>query len=260
MRLDGSRVLVSVLLLAVGTWACGPEPTDFGPPPPNMTTGAGGQASGSGSGSSAGSETTGAGMDMGGGCDPLADPADECGDDMRCDLATLTCVDADGDVDVDGSCASTDECLPGLACYLGFCADLCDDGSEDDEQCEVDELCVSLGGDVPGLCAQSCLLATQNCDTPGQACNRGSQGGELVAVCTGNTGVAEEGEACSFDDDCAPGFLCTPAAAHSVECVGGASACCSVICELGVEGCFGAEMGCVELLIPGQEEAGYCGV
>lgn len=245
--------------------ACGPEPTDFGPPPPNMTSSAGGQASSSSSGSSETSgtsetetETGGVEPDLPMQCDPLADPFEECGDLMRCDLATLTCVEALGTLGVDAPCTSTDDCVPGLACHLGYCTDLCN-ADADPDSCAPGQRCAAFGG-IPGLCLSTCLLSLQDCAVPGQACNRGIASGELVAVCTGNTGQAAEGFACNFDEDCAGGFLCTPAANHSVACIDDASACCAAICELGVIACMGEEMTCVELDIENQPDAGFCGV
>lgn len=256
-----SRASLFGLSLGLAQVGCGPVQEDLGDPPPNMSTSAGGQAStasGAGSESETSAGTSGA-ADMMSGCDPLADPVEECGEQMRCELESLTCVEANGIVGIDGPCASTEDCVPGLACTLGYCADLCE--VEAEEPCAVERVCVDAGGASPGLCLESCLLSTQACSAPGQACNRANAaGGELVAVCTGNVGTALESEACTFDDDCAGGFLCTPAAAHGVECQDAEPACCAAICELGVIGCFGAEMGCVELGILGQEQAGYCGL
>lgn len=255
-------------VLAVGI-GCNEE-TSLGPPPSNMTgavtssTGRGEDTVGTDESDTAG--TDGADLPS---CDPFADPVEECGADQECDPSTLTCVGAVGTGLVDESCSGEGDCAPGLACDDGRCRALCDLDALDLEPgdpgtCDDGRTCASAveaGGDLPGVCLETCSLVDQDCSLPGDGCNRVAGAGFAVAAaCTSNPGFALVGEACTTDGDCTPGFLCTPESVHSLGCDNAASDCCATICDLTLLPCFGLESICYTLGIADQPESGFCGI
>lgn len=192
------------------------------------------------------------------GCDPLADPESECGAAMRCDLTSLTCVAALGTGLEDDPCTTHDECSPSLICASGRCRRLCD--ATAGEGCETEQICSDAAEPIPGLCLAECELAFDACPLPGEACKRVvGAGGQVWAACVDNPGLALIGDPCVVDQECAPGYLCTAAAEHTLPCVDDAASCCAPICDTFELPCVGAEPICIVLDIPGQEGAGYCG-
>ncbi len=204
-----------------------------------------------------GEDETGTPGDMPG-CDPLADPLAECGASMACDLTSKTCVPALGTGLEDDLCAGTEECSPGLVCASGRCRALCD--ALLGEGCAAERVCAAAAEPLPGLCLTSCTLALNDCVLPGDACKRVvGAGGQVYAACLVNSGFGLTGDACFADPECTTGFLCTPAADHTLPCTNQAASCCAPICDSFELPCFGIEPICIELDIPGQESSGYCG-
>jgi len=192
------------------------------------------------------------------GCDPLADPELECGPAMRCDLTSRACVPALGTGLAGDLCTDHDQCSPALICASGRCLPLCD--AMTDEGCEAEQICSAAAEPIPGLCLTECELAFDACPFPGDACKRVvGAGGQVWAACVDNPGNALLGDPCVADQECAPGYLCTDAAEHTLPCVDDASSCCAPICDTFELPCLGAEPVCYVLDIPGQEGAGYCG-
>lgn len=192
------------------------------------------------------------------GCDPLLDPAQECGPDLTCDLDTLSCVPRQGVGVVDDPCVDDGECSPGLICIDERCRSLCD--VEGAASCGVGEVCVDAFDPIPGLCLDDCDIIMQTCSHPDDGCNRATgPGPSLVAACTANPGMGTSDEACNVDGDCFPGHLCTDEAQHANSCIGGAPACCAPICDSFNPFCVGFEV-CTDLGITDQPGAGYCGI
>lgn len=255
------RNIVPVLLIGPIAWLCGcvvDEP--LGPPGKNMTgpvtSGASGKGSDDDEDTESGSETETLGDNED--CDPLADPAVECGPGMACDLTLLECVPALGAGLEDEPCEDQDACSPGLLCVSGRCRRLCD--ADRGVGCELEQICSSAVDPIPGLCLDTCELVIGTCPFPGDACKRVLDGsGEIWAACVSNPGFGLASDACVDDGQCAPGYLCTDASEHTLPCVDDAARCCTPICDARELPCFGVEPICIVLGIAGQASAGYCG-
>lgn len=200
------------------------------------------------------------------GCDPFADPADECGPAMDCDPSQLECVAANGSLALGEACdveGVGDECAPGLICADRRCRTICDPNGELDDpdapgSCPTSDLCVLVEPDW-GVCLTSCSLVSQDCGFPGEGCNRATGATGLVAACTNNPGSAGDTEPCASDRDCQIGLLCTPELEHSIPCTDSAASCCTFVCDDFELACAATEPSCYVLGIPGQANAGYCG-
>jgi len=258
------RFAVATRLLLRGSmmaWVLGVAPVVFccteeaplGPPGQNVT---GPVTSGSVVEGDSEDSETGTPGDMQG-CDPLADPVSECGVDMVCDLFSNTCEPAFGSGGEDDPCATDDECEPGLICASNRCRPLCDAAL--DEGCADTQVCAAAVAPIPGVCLDRCLLVTNSCEFPGDACKRVLGAAGLVAACIPNPGFGAQGEACDSDPECAPGNLCTPAADHALPCANEAPSCCAPICDTRELPCFGFEPVCYTLALADQPNAGYCG-
>lgn len=205
--------------------------------------------------------------DMAVGCDPFADPTDECGAGNTCDPETGECRAASGTTMLSDTCSSeglADPCAPGLLCREGRCRQPCDPGGDLSDpaakgSCPSEDECV-LVSETYGICLTRCSLVQQDCTLAFEACNRAEGVDDLVAVCTRNLGSATENEACASDGDCLAGLLCTPQAQHQTTCANMGASCCATICDSDQLGCFGIEQICHVVGIPGQETAGYCGI
>jgi hypothetical protein len=243
-------------------WGCALE-EPLPPPPPNNAPGFS-----SGSQTSAASDTAGSSEDDTGGdtgvssdgpCDPLEAPQDECGPGLACDLSTLECV-PEGAAALDESCDDHPDCEAGLACHEGSCVALCNPDSADAVDCPEGRVCTQASAPLPGACLVTCDLLLDDCPLDGQACKPGTgPGSSTVAVCVQNPGAGTEGDACVDDTECAPGYLCTDAAVHTLPCPNDATSCCAPVCDLVEFPCFGLEPICYPLGIEGQDTAGYCG-
>lgn len=248
------RALAFAVVLGAGPGCVAEEP--LGPPPPNMT----GPVTGGSTSLEGGSESetgSGAGPDA---CDPLADPLLECGPGQRCDLLTRTCVDASGIGVLDELCETTDDCNPGLVCREDRCRELCDPTLEAHAECSGEQVCTYADAPLPGLCRAPCSLLLDDCEVGTDACKRGlGPDAELLAVCIANPGAGVEGDPCTFDGECNPGFLCTPSELHTLPCFDEAPACCAPICDTLQLLCLGLEPVCYPLGIPGQASVGFCG-
>ncbi|MCA9684445.1 MAG: hypothetical protein KC457_19785 [Myxococcales bacterium] len=257
--------LSALALGMLASWLLTACPADdpLGPAPGNMT----------GSVSSTGQWTTSTDEadessdigDLPSGCSPFEDPQLACGTALECDPETLTCVSAPGDVDLDEPCSEETDCVAGLACYQGTCTALCDSDlvgadPEDLGACPEGQVCALASAPLPGVCRSSCLLIDQDCDSAGFACNRVDTSEGLRAGCTPNDGFGLVGAACSIDEDCGAGRLCTAASQHTLPCDQDASACCAEVCDPLLLPCFGVEPVCYSLLIPDQPDSGFCGV
>jgi hypothetical protein len=238
---------------------------DLGPPGKNMTgpvTGAttsSVDSDGSGDESEAGAESETGALGDTLGCDPLADPESECGPGMACDLTSGACVPASGSGLENDPCTAQDECSPGLVCFDGRCRELCD--AQGGQGCQADQVCAAAADPLPGLCLAGCQLTFGECAFEGEACKRvlGS-GGQTYAACIDNPGQGLSGDECSADTDCALAHLCTASAEHTLPCTNDAASCCTPICDSFELPCVGTEPICYVLNIPGQENAGYCGI
>lgn len=252
-----------LFLLVFGPFACVEHPS-LGPPPENhtspiLTVGGGDEFADQDDDDSSDSS------DMVG-CDPFANPTDECGFGMDCDPSQLVCVEANGMLPVGEPCdveGVGDECSPGAICIEGRCREPCDPNGELDDpnapgSCPTTDTCVLVESNW-GVCLEACSLILQDCATAGEACNRGQGALDLVAACTRNPGSAGETEPCASDGDCLQGLLCTPQALHSAECASMAASCCTFICDTDEFLCVGAEPNCYVLGIDDQPSAGYCG-
>jgi hypothetical protein len=145
-----------------------------------------------------------------------------------------------------------------LICASGRCRRPCD--AELGEGCEPEQICSVAAVPIPGLCLPACELSLDACVFPSDACKRAIvAAGQVWAACVDNPGSGVTGDQCSVDTDCAPDFLCTAAARHSLPCANDASSCCAPICDTLALPCLGLEPICYELGIPGQETAGFCG-
>lgn len=192
------------------------------------------------------------------GCDPLADPEQECGPEMACDLTHRVCVSATGTGLIDEFCDGDQQCSPGLICASGRCRQPCDANLE--AGCGPEAICSVAPDPIPGLCLPSCVLSLGNCTIPGDACKRViGFGGQLWAACVENDGVGLTGDACEVDRNCSANHLCTASEFHVLPCTDQAARCCAPICDLLELPCFGLEPVCHPLEIPGQETAGFCG-
>jgi hypothetical protein len=240
----------------------------LGPPPPNFS---GPVTSGSpNDGSESASETDESGplesetdesetADMGE-CDPLQDPLRECGPAMRCDPSTLTCIPANGAGLLHEICIDDDDCSPELVCHGERCRSLCSPSIPGEQDCDNNQLCTVADAPLPGLCLDPCSLLLPECSVAGDACKRAlGPGDEPTSACVPNPGAGVDGDACSSDGDCSPGYLCTLASTHTEPCFEGAMACCTPLCDTSDLPCFGIEPICHELGIPDQPSAGYCG-
>jgi hypothetical protein len=247
-----ARILVAVPWL----FCCVSEETPLGPPGKNMT-GAVTSTTVDGGETEAGSET-GTPDDMTG-CDPLADPEDECGTGMDCDLDTHICGPALGNGIEGDLCANDDECGLGLVCSTDRCRGLCD--AETGDGCEDAQICAAAVAPIPGVCLDRCQLILNTCTFPGDACKRVlGPNGDLFAACVPNPGFGAPSDACNSDPDCAAGNLCTPAATHTLPCANEAPSCCTPICDNRELPCFGFDPVCYALSLDDQPNTGYCGV
>lgn len=273
MRVRSELVTLSLLALGLGTvLGCPAEDPQLGDPPANgsgpttMTAGAGNSA---GSGVADDTDTdsdTGVVEDMGTGCDPWADPLEECGENAECSFETLECSPTTGTGITGDPCTSELDCSPGLVCTGELCAQPCDITLLDEEDpnlpgaCADGEVCAAATDPIPGICLTECNLVAQDCAGPSEGCNVVTGPGGLPrAGCTLNLGAAADGDACEFDEDCDIGLLCTEAAVHAVPCPNDAASCCTAICEPIEAPCIGVEGTCFNLNIDGQNTTGYCG-
>lgn len=247
---------IRVLVGAMATLGCVEYP-DYEP----LGEGVSGPISGGSPADEVGDTDTG----MAAGCDPFADPSEECGAGNTCDPETGECRAATGTTMLSDACASegaADPCAPGLICREGRCRQPCDPSGDLQDpdakgSCPSTDTCV-LVGDSYGVCLASCSLVEQDCTLSGEACNRAQGVEDIVAACTRNLGIATENEPCASDGDCLAGLLCTPQAQHENTCASMAASCCANICDEQL-GCFGLELFCNVLGIPDQMTAGYCG-
>ncbi len=252
-------VAAALLLVTIG--ACSEDPR-FDPVPPGETEPV--QSVGGGDGDEVGDESdTGSELDLPG-CDPFGDPAIECGAAMSCDPSTRECVPALGEATLGDPCLSrggTDECAPGLSCAEGRCRSVCSSTLTDPDApggCPNESVCALVDA-TWGVCLEGCQLSLQDCNFPGEACNRVVDPEGQNVACTSNPGVAAEGTGCTQDSECLAGLLCTEAALHSLGCLDGAAKCCTFACDSLELPCIGAEPVCYTLGILDQEDAGFCG-
>jgi hypothetical protein len=254
----GRWIRGSAFVGALALIGCTAETERLGPPGKNMT----GPVTTTSVGTDAGADETetGAPGDLPSStCDPLADPARECGPQMTCDLTSRICVPASGTGLVDDPCEGDDECSPGLVCADGRCRSLCDAALG--LGCADDQICSVAAEPIPGVCLTSCDLVLDDCVHANEACKRVfGAGGQVWAACVDNPGDGQTGDACELDSECAPWHLCTPAALHTLPCADEAAFCCAPVCDPIELVCFGLEPICYVLGIPGQETAGFCGV
>jgi hypothetical protein len=250
------------LMLVLGPVACVESPS-LGPPPENYTSPiltVGGDEIDDQS-----DEDANEGSDLPG-CDPFVDPAQECGSGMDCDPDTQQCVEAAGNLMLGESCdveGVGDPCSPGLICSEGRCREPCDPAANLDDPealgtCATTDTCVLVGDDW-GICVSACSLVLQDCEYPGEGCNRAQGSDGVVAACTRKPGSAGENEPCASDGDCLVGLLCTEQALHSTDCASMAASCCTFVCDAEQLPCVGTEPACYALGITGQAGAGYCG-
>jgi hypothetical protein len=193
-------------------------------------------------------------------CDPLQDPVRECGPAMRCDVSTLTCMAATGAGLLHETCSDDDDCSPEYVCHGGRCRSLCSPTIPSEQDCDDAQLCTFADAPLPGLCLDPCLLLLPECSVSSDACKRALGPDEQpTSACVANPGNGVDGDACTSDGDCSPGYLCTLASTHTEPCFGGAMACCTGLCDTLDVPCFGFEPICHELGIPDQPTAGFCG-
>lgn len=248
-------------LLVFGLLACAESPS-LGPAPENHTS----PILTVGGGDEYNDDSTSADTSDLPGCDPFADPDDECGPAMDCDPSQLQCVAASGSLALGDPCdveGVGDECAPGLTCAERRCRAICNPAGELDDpnapgSCPTEDRCVLVESDW-GVCLTGCSLVSQDCAAAGEGCNRAQGPMGLVAACTYNPGSAGETDPCASDGDCQIGLLCTPADQHSIPCTDAAASCCTFVCDSFELPCVATEPGCYTLSIAGQENAGYCG-
>lgn len=226
------------------------------------------------SGSPLDDEAGGTDSDMAAGCDPFADPTDECGAGNTCDPETGACRAAIGTTALGEICSNeglADECAPGLICREGRCRQPCDPSAELSDPdatgiCPASDACivcpakgVCTSDDLDwGICLARCSLLEQDCALSGEACNRAQGVDDEFAACTRNLGLGTASQACASDGDCLAGYLCTPESQHEEPCADLAESCCAPICDIDLAPCVGLDL-CYVLGILGQETAGYCG-
>jgi hypothetical protein len=259
-----------LLLLVFGLLACvespslGPAPANFTSP---ITSGGADEIDDQDEQDGQNDESTSVDTSDLPGCDPFADPSDECGAGMDCDPRQQTCGPASGALALGEVCdveGVGDPCSPGLICTQGRCRQPCDptaDLADPDApgSCPITDACVLVESDW-GVCLAACSLILQDCVTPGEGCNRADGAEGLVAACTRNPGSGGETEPCASDGDCLIGLLCTPQSMHSIECADSAASCCTFVCDLDELLCVGVEPSCTALDIASQPSAGYCGL
>lgn|GEM_PF-2535470 len=187
-------------------------------------------------------------LDVQGPCDAFGQ--DECAGDQRCRpwgspgaLQGVACVvqpSEDTPLERDDRCMHTcvgglgvDNCPARTVCdpftNEPACVGLCgrDDSGEptcpDGRRCRVHS---TDDGDF-GLCRPQCDLLQPDCPS-GLACYPTAGTGLCIPE-----GPIEPGDACSTDNDCGGGFVCTGTAI--ADCDGDASACCTALCDLADE-------------------------
>lgn len=252
-------------LLVFGLFGCVESPS-LGPPPDNYTSPILTVGGGEEIDTQSGDESTSADTSDLPGCDPFADPADECGNQMDCDPSQQQCMAADGTLALGEACEVEgvgDPCSPGLICAERRCRAVCNPAGELDDpaapgSCPSGDACVLVESDW-GVCLANCSLVAQDCMFVGEGCNRAPGPTGLVAACTYNPGAAGETEPCAADSDCQIGLLCTEESLHTLPCASSAASCCTFVCDNFELPCVATEPACYALGIAGQDTAGFCG-
>jgi hypothetical protein len=269
-------VIAAILGLAAAPAGCGDD-EPAGLQPPGATGGTNSVATTAGASSTTGTSTSTSGETdsetEGGGesCNPLADPAAECGAGQACGWGDLQCAPNNGREPEGAQCQQFDpdagqsNCAPGLYCGfrvadVGVCVTPCDATGA----CEATtETCVERddgGGPGPaGICRPPCDVTLQDCaSAPTEACYpaRAPDGTRFGACLPAGTAAIEE--PCQVDTDCALGAVCSDARFHLSGC-GGEARCCAALCDTTFLPCLGADFECFGLGLTDQPAVGYCG-
>lgn len=151
-----------------------------------------------------------------------------CAEDQQCRIfqeegedVTVACRQA-GTKAQSESCTMDFDCGPGLVCYNEMCLQYCCyDPSDADSHmvCPADAFCLvnyTSGGEENtaspyGVCVPQtgCDLVMQDCQGEGVGCYLLTRGSQASGYCLETSSpAAGVGEACSANNDCAPGHLC----------------------------------------------------
>ncbi|MCA9706983.1 MAG: hypothetical protein KDK70_14110 [Myxococcales bacterium] len=157
--------------------------------------------------------------------------------------------------------ADNDTCAPGYFCMTdvsghtgtGTCLEYC----SPEVPCENGGDCFPFNDGALPLCEVTCDPLLQDCPV-GQGCYAAFDG-FLCAQPGAPEGLGNDGDPCSTVQSCNPGLICrTGTAGCPMD-----GACCTPICELGVDDCSDPAEDCVPALEdppPGLVDVGYCGI
>lgn len=253
MRPGPSSVLLATVLLGCGDDASPPAPI-------GETTPASGQAASA----SGGTATDGIGSTGELDCDPLGDPAVECGATQECSFADQRCYAATGTATEGQPCEVTDParlldtCAPALVCgQVDSDAPRCLAPCDTDLPCADTTSCIAAPDPVPGLCLSQCDGLAPQCPSAGDSCYPIIDfDGVFTAVCL-PAGAAVPEDPCVIPNDCVAGATCTAAELHATAC-GGQDACCAATCDAFAGNCAGLDSQCSDLGIPSSPNLGIC--
>ncbi|NVB43184.1 ribulose phosphate epimerase [Pseudenhygromyxa sp. WMMC2535] len=179
-------------------------------------------------------------------CDPFAQ---DCPEGEKCVAYASTggtwdankCAPVNGDGTLgdecvyDGADFGTDDCDESTVCWnainidgtlTGTCYPFCS-GSAEDPQCDDDLICRIVNDGTITVCLPPCDPLLQDCGE-GLGCYWSGGSGTFQCIIVAGDGIPT-GDACAYNNDCAPGNFCTDASVLE-DCED--SGCCANFCDL----------------------------
>ncbi len=161
------------------------------------------------------------------------------------------------------TCGEPGDCAQGLACWGGFCHELCEpvNGGNDAKCADPLSFCMFAANSSTHVCSIPCDPLNDTCPE-GMSCQLGLGSSDpylTLPACAPAQGSGAYGEPCVPQyDACDPGLVCLSSDVMPETLCSGMDYCCSSYCDLTAPQCPDAALGieCVPVYEPGQAPPG----